>query len=69
MTGNQLNELFGQQKPPDTRAIVNINALNYKLADLCLLMDRLLPSGMKKDATFEKLKELKASIDSAAIHN
>ena len=69
MTGNQLDEIFGQQKPPKITALAAINALNYKLTDVTMLADRLLPEGTKKENVFKKLIELKAAIDCAAIHN
>lgn len=68
MTGNNIKELFGQQEPPKSPAYLNINICNYKLTSLAQLIDRLLPPSLKKDLAFEKLKELKSAIDSAAIH-
>ena len=67
MTGNQLDELFGQQKHPTPQALITINCLNYKMTDLAQLMERLLPPGERKGHAFEKLKDLKSAIDSAAI--
>lgn len=69
MTGNELNSLFGQQKDPKPETMAVINALNYKLTDVLMLADRLLDESPKKELVFTKFSELKAAIDSAAIHN
>jgi hypothetical protein len=69
MTGKDLDDIFGQQKPPEIMAFTSINALNYKLTDVVMLVERLLPEGAKKENVFKKLVELKATIDCAAIHN
>jgi len=73
MTGKELDEIFGQQDPPnsDTFAatFAAINAINYKLTDVAMLIDRLLPEGIKKENVFKKLIEVKAALDSAAIHS
>lgn len=70
MTGNQLDELFGQQKQPQDleRAFLSINVINYKMTDLAQLIERLIPSGQRRDLAFQKLIELKTALDSAAIH-
>lgn len=67
MTGNEIDEIFGQQEIPQTQVFATINTLNYKMTDLVQLMERLLPAGLKRENAFKKLQDLKTAIDSAAI--